>query len=129
MTVTLTERVNGLSRISMYSAVWNSLNYPCCIFPVTSVDPVKDPVQPRTEYLGKADRLNWETCECRPFPCVSCMWMLKVVATPDHPETFEKAPVGLQLVGQTLEEEAVLAMTEIVDAALKGYGIVTKAKL
>ena len=37
----------------------------------------------------------------------------------DEPEVFRDAPVGLQLVGRTLEEESVIAMTEIVDAALK----------
>ena len=37
----------------------------------------------------------------------------------DDAETFKNAPVALQLVGGTLEEEAVIAMTEIVDAALK----------
>lgn len=37
----------------------------------------------------------------------------------DHPEVFQDAPVCLQLVGRTLEEEGVIAMTEIVDAALK----------
>jgi hypothetical protein len=36
----------------------------------------------------------------------------------DDPETFKNAPVCLQLVGRTLEEEAVIKMTEIVDAAL-----------
>lgn len=38
---------------------------------------------------------------------------------PDRPELFVNAPVGLQLVGRCQEEEAVIAMTEIVDAALK----------
>jgi Asp-tRNA(Asn)/Glu-tRNA(Gln) amidotransferase A subunit family amidase len=38
---------------------------------------------------------------------------------PDDPETFKGAPIGLQLVGRTLEEEAVIAMTEVVDAAIK----------
>lgn len=38
---------------------------------------------------------------------------------PDKPELFDNAPVGLQLVGRCQEEEAVIAMTEIVDAALK----------
>ncbi|KAI1797878.1 general amidase [Ganoderma leucocontextum] len=99
---------HGKTPISMYSAVWNSLNYPCCIFPVTSVDPIQDPAQPRAEYLGKADKLNWEMY---------------------HPETFENAPVGLQLVGQMLEDEAVLAMAGIVDMALKAYSNVAKAKL
>ena len=38
---------------------------------------------------------------------------------PDDPETFKGAPIGLQLVGRTLEEEAFIAMTEVVDAAIK----------
>jgi amidase len=37
----------------------------------------------------------------------------------DDPVTFKGAPIGLQLVGRTLEEEAVIAMTEVVDAAIK----------
>jgi Asp-tRNA(Asn)/Glu-tRNA(Gln) amidotransferase A subunit family amidase len=41
--------------------------------------------------------------------------------TDDSPETFKNAPVGLQLVGRSQEEEAVIAMTEIVDAALKAH--------
>jgi amidase len=36
----------------------------------------------------------------------------------DDPEKFKNAPICLQLVGRTLEEEAVIKMTEIVDAAL-----------
>lgn len=39
----------------------------------------------------------------------------------DNPSTFKGAPVGLQLVGRTLEEEAVIAMTMIVDAAVKEF--------
>ena len=41
----------------------------------------------------------------------------------DDPEVFSNAPVGLQLVGQRLEDEAVIKMTEIVDAALKGSDV------
>lgn len=39
----------------------------------------------------------------------------------DDPKTFENAPISVQLVGRTLEEEAVIGMGEIVDAALKAY--------
>ncbi|TBU35216.1 general amidase [Dichomitus squalens] len=99
---------HGKTPISTYTAVWNSLNYACCAFPVTSVDPVQDRAQPRSEFLGEKDRRNWELYS---------------------PETFKNAPVGLQVVGQMLEEEAVLAMTEIVDKALRAYKTVTKAKL
>lgn len=37
----------------------------------------------------------------------------------DDPKVFEGAPVCLQLVTRTLEEEAAIALTEIVDCALK----------
>ena len=43
---------------------------------------------------------------------------LNSIFSPDDPEVFNNAPVGLQLIGGTLEEEAVLAMTEVVDRAL-----------
>lgn len=39
----------------------------------------------------------------------------------DKPELFENAPVGLQLIGRTQEEEAVIAMTEVVDNSLNQY--------
>jgi len=32
---------------------------------------------------------------------------------------FENAPVGLQVMGRSQEEEAIIAMTEIIDNALK----------
>jgi Asp-tRNA(Asn)/Glu-tRNA(Gln) amidotransferase A subunit family amidase len=44
---------------------------------------------------------------------------LILISEDDSPETFKNAPVGLQLVGQNQEDEAVIAMTEIVDAALR----------
>ena len=39
----------------------------------------------------------------------------------DDPENFKGAPVAFQLVGRTLEEEAVIRMTEVVDLAIKAY--------
>ena len=36
-------------------------------------------------------------------------------------QTFWNGPIGLQLVGRCQEEEAVIAMTEIVDVALKKW--------
>ena len=52
---------------------------------------------------------------CLPWiPRADCWFWLD-----DSPETFKNAPVALQLVGQCQEDEAVIAMTEIVDAALK----------
>ncbi|KAI0361655.1 general amidase [Trametes cingulata] len=89
---------HGKTIISTYTMVWSALNYTCCAFPVTSVDPVLDAKGPPREFLSATDKENYELYD---------------------PKTFENAPVGLQLVGGSLEEEAVIAMTEIVDAALK----------
>ena len=117
-------------RISTYTAVWNSLNYACCTFPVTSVDPMQDLPYGRTDFLSKADQRNWELCECNsPLGYVLLFAMLNAAIASDNPETFQNAPVALQLVGQMLEEEAVLGMTEIVDEALKTYKNTAKARL
>ncbi|KAI0778159.1 general amidase [Trametes elegans] len=89
---------HGKTKISTYTMVWSSLNYPCCAFPVTSVDPSLDAKRPPHTFLTADDKENYELYD---------------------PETFKNAPIGLQLVGGTLEEEAVIAMTEVVDAALK----------
>ena len=37
----------------------------------------------------------------------------------DDPSTFANAPISVQVVGRTLEEEAVIGMSEIVDVAVK----------
>jgi amidase len=37
----------------------------------------------------------------------------------DDPEVFNDAPVSLQIIGRKGEEEAVIRLTEICDAALK----------
>lgn len=37
----------------------------------------------------------------------------------DDPQLFKDAPICIQVVGRTLEEEAVVAIGEIVDQALR----------
>ncbi|KAI0051681.1 general amidase [Auriscalpium vulgare] len=86
-------------RSAAYTLVFNALDYPACVFPVTAVDPQLDMPSPAHAFLSEDDKLMYELY--------------------DDPSTFKNAPVALQLVGRGLEEEAVVAMTEIVDAALK----------
>ncbi|KAF7977397.1 hypothetical protein HWV62_4023 [Athelia sp. TMB] len=91
---------HGLNRNATYTNVWNALDYAAMTFPVSFVDPAIDTKQAPHSFLGKRDQANYELYE---------------------PEVFRDAPVGLQLVGRTLEEEAVIGMTEIVDAAIKNF--------
>jgi len=91
---------HGLNRDSSYTSVWNALDYPSYSFPVTRVDPALDPKRSAHRFLSVRDQKNYNLYD---------------------PTTFANAPVGLQLSGRTLEEEAVIGMTEIVDNALKSY--------
>ncbi|KAG5352033.1 hypothetical protein C0989_004128 [Termitomyces sp. Mn162] len=39
----------------------------------------------------------------------------------NEPEAFKNAPIGFQVVARTHEDEAVIAMAEIIDAALQAF--------
>ncbi|KLO20289.1 general amidase [Schizopora paradoxa] len=88
------------NRSANYTMVFNSLDYACCVFPVSKVDPSIDVRRPAHSFYNEFDKTNYEFYD---------------------PERFKGAPISLQLVGGTHEEEAVIAMTEVVDKALKEY--------
>ncbi|KAF5359680.1 hypothetical protein D9756_002870 [Leucocoprinus leucothites] len=84
-----------------YTFVWNVLDYPSCVVPVGStVDPLLDAKKSRESFYSEADRRNWEAYE---------------------PSSFENAPIGIQVVCRTLEDEAVVGLSEFVDNAIKAY--------
>jgi len=89
---------HGYNSDAFYTSMWNALDYAACTFPVTTVDPELDTRLPRHHFHNHEDEHVYR-------------WY--------DPHIFKDAPVGLQLVGRTHEEEAVLAMTEVVDNALK----------
>ncbi|KAL8830206.1 MAG: hypothetical protein Q9191_001567, partial [Dirinaria sp. TL-2023a] len=72
-----------------YTSQWNLLDYPAVSFPVTKVDKELDKGEKRETFLGEADRENWD------------LW---------DPDTFEKMPVSLQLVGRRFDDEKILAI-------------------
>lgn len=39
----------------------------------------------------------------------------------DDPELYKGLPVGVQIVGSTLQEEVVLGIGEVIEAALKNH--------
>ena len=54
------------------------------------------------------------------FFCLTCF----SGSPTDDPEVSKGCPVGLQVVGQSQEEEAIIAIAEIVDRALKAQKLV-----
>lgn len=92
------------------------MDYPAATVPVTKVDPSLDVKKPAHHFLSEADEANYGLCKCLGFFHI---YMPPTTAYTDEPAVFQNAPVALQVVGRTLEDEAVIAMAEIVDLALK----------
>ncbi|RSL91426.1 hypothetical protein CEP52_014261 [Fusarium oligoseptatum] len=85
------------SRYWGYTAHWNLLDYPAAVFPVTTVDPVKD--VKNTEYVPKNDQD-------------------KFVYDMYSPEKYKDAPVSLQVVGRRQYDEKVLAALKEIEHAM-----------
>lgn len=92
---------HGFHRVSAYTNVWNVLDYPSCVVPVTRVSQTLDLKAEPHEFRNEEDKILYEMYT--------------------GPEAFENAPISLQVVGRTQEDEAVLAMATIVDQAVKAY--------
>ncbi|THH06324.1 hypothetical protein EW145_g4164 [Phellinidium pouzarii] len=91
---------HGRNIDASYTMTWNVLDYTTCIFPVSKVDPTVDAKQSRGSFFNDVDEFVHNLYD---------------------PSTWVNAPVALQLVGQNLEEEAVIRLTGIVDDALESY--------
>ncbi|KAJ7708742.1 general amidase [Mycena rosella] len=89
---------HGKAQYIYYTAFANLCDYVASVFPVTACDPAVDAQLPAHAFRSEADRMVYEMYE---------------------PETYRGAPISLQCVGRKGEEEAVIRMTEIIDAALK----------
>ena len=91
------------------------MDYACTVFPVTFVDPEVDkPPAPHTFHFSQ-DKAFYHLCSFSPYIPLDST---EPGTDADNPDMYTGLPVGLQLVGQTQEEEAVIAMTEIVVEAL-----------
>ncbi|TFK77300.1 general amidase [Pluteus cervinus] len=89
---------HGQNRDANYTTVWNVLDYSAAVLPVTKVIPSLDVQRPAHKFYDHHDRYNYELY---------------------NPSKFAGEPVAIQVIGRTHEEEAVIAMAEIVDAALQ----------
>jgi amidase len=85
------------SRYWGYTAQWNLLDYPAAVFPVTTVDPAKDPKD--VNYVPKNDED-------------------KFVYDQYDPETFAGMPISLQIVGRRQYDEKVLAALKEIEHAM-----------
>ena len=54
---------HGMNRFAMYTAIWNHLDYPALVIPITKVDPQLDAKRPPHEFFGDFDRQMYNFCE------------------------------------------------------------------
>ena len=81
-----------------YTNVANVLDYTCVTFPVSKADKEVDVFDHEYTPMNDLDRANWEAYD---------------------PAIYHGAPVGLQIMGQRLEEEKMLSVAESVVHALE----------
>ncbi|KAF9077309.1 general amidase [Rhodocollybia butyracea] len=91
---------HGLNTDSFYTTLCNAMDYATSVFPVTFVDGNLDHKHSPHEFYNHEDEAIYNLYDSG---------------------LFDGCPVGLQLIGRTQEEEAVIAMTEIVDRALREH--------
>ncbi|KZT27863.1 amidase signature enzyme [Neolentinus lepideus HHB14362 ss-1] len=99
-----------LSPLAEATILYNVLNYPTGIVPVTRVDPAKDQLTEEWRHLRGAKSVEL---------------MIYGGRKPTYnPEAMKGIPIGVQIVGKPWEDEKVVGMMRIVDNALgsRGFG-------
>lgn len=94
------------------------MDYSAAVIPVTRADKSVDVFDHGYQPLNEVDRKNWEAC--KPFLAISSVVLRYTnLNFEDDADTYDGAPVGLQIVARKWEEEKVWAIAKIVDTALK----------
>ncbi|CAF1313508.1 unnamed protein product [Rotaria sordida] len=90
--------LHGTAKWWGYTSIWNLLDYPAAIFPVTTVDLVKDQVEVNYKPRNALDSENYK---------------LYVSV-----ETYANAPIGLQVISRRFNDEKVMKCVEIIEQAM-----------
>lgn len=102
-----------LAPLATGTILYNVIDSPCGVVPVTRVDPSKDGL---TDEWTKGPGLGSKIIE-------SDLYRRKKDLVYD-PEAMKGLPVGVQVIGKSWEDEKVVAMMKVVDDALgpRGFG-------
>lgn len=108
-----TRGCDNFAAVAAATILYNVVDLPVGVLPITRVDPAKDQVTEEwTEGPGHGSRL--------------LEYGIYKAKTPIYnPESTKGMPVSIQVVGKKWEEEKVLAMMHVVEGALgndRGFG-------
>ena len=89
---------HGTAKWWGYTSVWNLLDYPAAVFPVTTVNLVKDQVEVDYKPRNTLDNENYRLYT--------------------SPEAYANAPIGLQVICRRYSDEKVMKCVEIIERAM-----------
>jgi amidase len=81
-----------------YTSVWNLLDYPAAVFPVTTVDLVNDQTEVDYQPRNTLDDQNYKLYT--------------------SPESYTNAPIGLQVICRRYNDEKVMKCLEIIEQTM-----------
>jgi amidase len=90
--------IHGTAKWWGYTSVWNLLDYPTVVFPVTTVDHIKDPIEVDYKPRNTLDDEHYKLYT--------------------SPQAYADAPVGLQVVCRRYNDEKALKCLEIIEQAM-----------
>ncbi|CAF1229066.1 unnamed protein product [Adineta steineri] len=89
---------HGTAKWWGYTSIWNLLDYPAAVFPVTTVDLVKDQIEVDYKPRNSLDKENHELYT--------------------SPQAYANAPIGLQVICRRYNDEKVMKCVEIIEQAM-----------
>ncbi|CAF1142525.1 unnamed protein product [Adineta steineri] len=89
---------HGTAKWWGYTSIWNLLDYPAAVFPVTTVDLVKDQIEVDYKPKNSLDKENHELYT--------------------SPQAYANAPIGLQVICRRYNDEKVMKCVEIIEQAM-----------
>ncbi|CAF4281828.1 unnamed protein product, partial [Adineta steineri] len=89
---------HGTAKWWGYTSIWNLLDYPAAVFPVTTVDLVKDQIEVDYKPKNSLDKENHELYT--------------------SPQAYANAPIGLQVICRRYSDEKVMKCVEIIEQAM-----------
>ncbi|CAF1089522.1 unnamed protein product [Adineta steineri] len=89
---------HGTAKWWGYTSIWNLLDYPAAVFPVTTVDLVRDQIEVDYKPRNSLDKENYELYT--------------------SPQAYANAPIGLQVICRRYNDEKVMKCVEIIEQAM-----------
>ncbi len=118
-----TQRADNTDRYEFsydnYTSLWNVVDYCATTIPVTQVLPTED-TKPEYKARAELEAKIWQDCMFL-IPSTQLLGIFHPADSKfiDSPESMAGCPISVQLVGRRLNEEYLLEVTKMCDAAIK----------